>query len=67
MGALAFVFSSGWASGLNCYLVVLVLGVADRVNPVPQIPDALHRWDVLGVALARVWPRPRRLRQLRQR
>ena len=32
MGTLAFVFSSGWGSGLNCYLVVLVLGVADRVH-----------------------------------
>lgn len=50
MGALAFVFSSGWASGLNCYLVVLVLGIADRVHGTPQVPDVLQRWDVLGVA-----------------
>jgi len=50
VGALAFVFSSGWASGLNCYLVVLVLGVADRVHDTPQVPDVLQRWDVLGVA-----------------
>jgi hypothetical protein len=50
MESLPLVFSSGWASGVNAYLVVLVLGIADRVNPTTQIPDALHRWDVLGVA-----------------
>jgi hypothetical protein len=50
VSALAFVFSSGWASGLNCYLVVLVLGVADRVHDTDQVPDVLARWDVLGVA-----------------
>src|SRR4051794_9261541 len=50
MGALAFVFSSGWASGLNCYLVVLVLGVSDRVHDTEQVPNVLQRWDVLGVA-----------------
>ena len=50
MSALAFVFSSGWASGINCYLVVLVLGVADRVHDTSQVPDVLQRWDVLGVA-----------------
>jgi hypothetical protein len=48
--SLPLVFSSGWASGVNAYLVVLVLGIADRVSPATQIPDALHRWDVLGVA-----------------
>jgi hypothetical protein len=47
---LALVFSSGWASGLNCYLVVLVLGVSDRVHDTQQVPDVLQRWDVLGVA-----------------
>ena len=50
MGALAFVFSSGWASGLNCYLVVLVLGTADRVHDTAQVPNVLQRWDVLAVA-----------------
>ena len=50
MDSLALVFSSGWASGLNCYLVVLVLGVSDRVHDLAQVPDVLHRWDVLGVA-----------------
>jgi len=50
VGTLAFVFSSGWGSGLNCYLVVLVLGIADRVHDTDQIPNVLGRWDVLGVA-----------------
>jgi Domain of unknown function (DUF4126) len=50
MTTLAFVFSSGWGSGLNCYLVVLVLGIADRVHDTDQVPNVLQRWDVLGVA-----------------
>jgi hypothetical protein len=50
MDSLPLVFSSGWASGVNAYLVVLVLGISDRVSPSAQIPDALHRWDVLGAA-----------------
>lgn len=48
--SLALTFSSGWASGINTYLVVLVLGVADRVNNFSEIPDVLARWDVLSVA-----------------
>lgn len=50
MESLALAFSSGWASGVNAYLVVLVLGIADRVGDFSQIPDVLARWDVLGVA-----------------
>jgi hypothetical protein len=50
VSSLALVFSSGWASGLNCYLVVLVLGVADRVHDTTQVPNVLQRWDVLAVA-----------------
>jgi hypothetical protein len=50
VGPLAFVFSSGWASGLNCYLVVLVLGTADRVHDTEQVPNVLQRWDVLAIA-----------------
>lgn len=50
MESLALVFSSGWASGVNAYLVVLVLGVADRIGGFAQIPDELGRWEVLGVA-----------------
>ena len=50
MDSLALVFSSGWASGINAYLCVLVLGIADRVNDFAQIPDVLGRWEVLAVA-----------------
>ena len=50
MDALALTFSSGWASGINAYLVVLVLGIADRVGSFAEIPDVLGRWDVLAVA-----------------
>ncbi len=50
MDALALTFSSGWASGINSYLVVLVLGLADRFGTFGEIPDVLGRWDVLAVA-----------------
>jgi hypothetical protein len=44
------VFSSGWASGVNAYLVVLVFGLADRIGDFSSIPDALGRTDVLIAA-----------------
>lgn len=49
MGAelIPMVFTSGWASGINAYAVVLVLGLADKVFGLGQIPDALARTDVL--------------------
>lgn len=50
MESLPLVFSSGWASGVNAYLVVLVLGIADRVGAGASIPDVLGRWDVLAAA-----------------
>ncbi|GAB3035671.1 hypothetical protein GCM10011376_18430 [Nocardioides flavus (ex Wang et al. 2016)] len=50
MDALALTFSSGWASGINAYLVVLVLGISDRLGSFAEIPDALGRWDVLAAA-----------------
>lgn len=50
MESLPLAFSSGWASGVNAYLVVLVLGIYDRVGDVAEIPDALGRWEVLAVA-----------------
>jgi hypothetical protein len=48
--SLPLIFSSGWASGVNAYLVVLGLGIADRVGGLSEIPDVLGRWDVLTVA-----------------
>ena len=50
MESLSLAFSSGWASGVNAYLLVLVLGVADRVAGITQVPDVLTRTDVLVVA-----------------
>lgn len=50
MEPLALIFSSGWASGVNAYLVILVLGIADRVNDISQVPDVLGRWEVLAAA-----------------
>jgi len=44
------VISSGWASGVNAYLVVLVLGLTDRFVDLAQVPDVLGRTDVLLVA-----------------
>jgi hypothetical protein len=50
--SIALAFSSGWASGVNSYLVVLVLGIADRLGSFDQVPDLLGRWEVLGAAAA---------------
>ncbi|MGZ5417235.1 MAG: DUF4126 domain-containing protein [Nocardioides sp.] len=50
MDLLPLVVSSGWASGVNAYLLVLVLGVTDRVAGLSQVPDVLARTDVLMVA-----------------
>ena len=49
MELLPLVFSTGWASGVNAYLVVLMLGVLGRTTDA-GIPDALTRTDVLVVA-----------------
>ncbi len=45
------VFTSGWASGVNAYAVVLVLGLFGRFGGVDSVPIALQRTDVLVVAL----------------
>jgi len=47
---LPLVFSSGWASGVNAWLAVLVLGIADRLVGIEQVPDALGRWEILVAA-----------------
>lgn len=45
------VFASGWASGVNAYLCVLVLGIADRIGDFSQIPDSLgNTWVLVGAA-----------------
>lgn len=50
MELLPWVFTTGWASGINAYLVVLVLGLAERFAGVPNVPEVLARTDVLVVA-----------------
>jgi hypothetical protein len=49
MGAelLPWVFTSGWASGINAYAVVLIMGIAERFLHVSGIPDALARPEVM--------------------
>jgi hypothetical protein len=48
--ALPWIFSSGWASGINGYAVVVVLGVLGRLGA-DDVPQALERTDVLVAAL----------------
>jgi len=47
---LPWVFSSGWASGINGYAVVVLLGLAGRLFGMDDVPPALQRTDVLVVA-----------------
>lgn len=44
------VLASGWASGINAYLCVLVLGLLGRFAGVDGVPEGLMRTDVLIVA-----------------
>jgi hypothetical protein len=44
---LPWVFTSGWASGINAYAVVLVMGLLGRFGQVEVVPLALTRTDVL--------------------
>ncbi len=50
MSAIPLIFTSGWASGINCYAVVLILGLLGRFDHLPAVPPTLERWDVLAVA-----------------
>lgn len=52
MGAelIAWSFTSGWASGINAYAVVLVMGLLGRFAGVEAIPGALERPDVMIAA-----------------
>jgi hypothetical protein len=49
MEAIGLIAGSGWASGLNLYLVALLLGAAGRLGWA-DIPDVLTRLDVMIVA-----------------
>ncbi|MFD7910411.1 DUF4126 domain-containing protein [Streptomyces sp. NPDC059752] len=50
MSVLPLVFTSGWASGINAYAVVLLLGIFGRTGLTDDVPAALQRTDVLIVA-----------------
>lgn len=46
---IALISGSGWASGINLYLVTLMLGLSGRAGWA-DIPDVLQRTDVMVVA-----------------
>ncbi|MFG3344879.1 DUF4126 domain-containing protein [Streptomyces sp. NPDC048018] len=50
MSVLPLVFTSGWASGINAYAVVLLLGVFGATGLSDDVPEALQRPDVLIAA-----------------
>ncbi|MEU1346980.1 DUF4126 domain-containing protein [Streptomyces sp. NPDC005775] len=50
MSVLPLVFTSGWASGINAYAVVLLLGVFGATGVTDEVPASLQRTDVLVVA-----------------
>jgi hypothetical protein len=47
---LPLVFTSGWASGVNAYATVLLLGLLGRFGGVDAVPVGLERTDVLVAA-----------------
>ncbi|WP_329340135.1 DUF4126 domain-containing protein [Streptomyces sp. NBC_00663] len=50
MSVLPLVFTSGWASGINAYAVVLLLGVFGSTGLSDDVPAALQRPEVLVTA-----------------
>lgn len=49
MNLWGLVLSSGWASGVNLYAVVGILGLAGRLG-FAEVPDELQRVEILAVA-----------------
>ncbi|MGW3725578.1 DUF4126 domain-containing protein [Streptomyces sp. NPDC000851] len=47
MSVLPLVFTSGWASGVNAYAVVLVLGFFGATGLSDEVPESLQRPEVL--------------------
>lgn len=47
MSSIPLIFTSGWASGINCYVVVLLLGLLGRYGHASAVPATLERTDVL--------------------
>ncbi|MGP4091306.1 DUF4126 domain-containing protein [Streptomyces sp. KR55] len=50
MSVLPLVFTSGWASGVNAYAVVLVLGFFGATGLSDEVPESLQRPEVLITA-----------------
>ncbi|MFD5542260.1 DUF4126 domain-containing protein, partial [Streptomyces sp. NPDC127079] len=50
MSVLPLVFTSGWASGINAYAVVLLLGVFGATGLSDDVPGTLQRPEVMIVA-----------------
>lgn len=50
MSVIPLIFTSSWASGINAYAVVLLLGLFGRFDGVSSVPPGLERTDVLVVA-----------------
>ncbi|WP_329036533.1 DUF4126 domain-containing protein [Streptomyces sp. NBC_00178] len=50
MSVLPLVFTSGWASGINAYAVVLLLGLFGATGLTDEVPGSLQRTDVLVAA-----------------
>jgi hypothetical protein len=48
--ALAYVVTSGWASGISVYATVLVTGLAGRFGGLESVPQVFERTDVLILA-----------------
>ncbi|MEV7864840.1 DUF4126 domain-containing protein [Streptomyces sp. NPDC088124] len=49
MSVLPLIFTSGWASGVNAYAVVLLLGLFGATGLTDEVPASLQRTDVLIV------------------
>jgi hypothetical protein len=50
MSVLPLVFASGWASGINAYAVVFLLGLMGPTGATDEVPLSLQRTDVLVIA-----------------
>ncbi len=50
MDLLALIAGSGWASGVNLYAVVALLGIYGRLVPDGPVPASFTSWTVIGIA-----------------
>jgi len=50
VSAIPLIFTSGWASGIDAYAVVLLMGLLGRYAHMSAVPPTLERTDVLAAA-----------------